>query len=229
MAAPRRSLAAGATWPCVGWPRVAGRRSSRSPGLARPCCPGSACWDTGEFQTVGPLLGTVHPTGFPAYVILGWLASVVLQPFGDPAFRMNLLSAVLVAVAAGVTVVLVRRLTGGAGSGLAAGLSWPSTPIVWQIATHADAHALHLALVAILLGLLVAGSAGGRRRTGDGLDRRGGPLACVAAAVVFGVALANHTLTLLLIPGHRPVRARRRARDPPAPTALPRLRRRRAR
>ena len=54
--------------------------------------PGVAFWDTGEFQTVGPLMGTAHPTGFPTYVLLGWLASVVLQPFGEPAFRMNLLS-----------------------------------------------------------------------------------------------------------------------------------------
>ena len=45
--------------------------------------PGVTFWDTGEFQTVGPVLGTAHPTGFPTYVLLGWLASVVLQPFGD--------------------------------------------------------------------------------------------------------------------------------------------------
>ena len=56
--------------------------------------PGVAFWDTGEFQTVGPVLGTAHPTGFPTYVLLGWLAVVLFQPFGDEAFRMNLLSAV---------------------------------------------------------------------------------------------------------------------------------------
>ncbi|MGZ8514397.1 MAG: hypothetical protein ACXWXA_05075 [Candidatus Limnocylindrales bacterium] len=33
--------------------------------------PGVAFWDTGELQTVGPLLGTAHPTGFPTYVLLG--------------------------------------------------------------------------------------------------------------------------------------------------------------
>ena len=53
--------------------------------------PGLGFWDTGEYQAVGPLMGTAHPTGFPTYVLLGWLASVLLQPFGDPAFRMNLL------------------------------------------------------------------------------------------------------------------------------------------
>ena len=44
-----------------------------------------ARWDTAEAQTVPPLLGTMHPTGFPAYVLLGWLASVVLAPLGSPA------------------------------------------------------------------------------------------------------------------------------------------------
>jgi hypothetical protein len=36
--------------------------------------PGVQFWDTGELQAVGPLMGTTHPTGFPTYVLLGWLA-----------------------------------------------------------------------------------------------------------------------------------------------------------
>jgi hypothetical protein len=162
--------------------------------------PGLYLWDTGELQTIGPLLGTGHPTGFPAWVILGWFASVVLQPFGDPAFRMNLLSAILGGVAAGATVLLVTRLTDRRWVGLAAGLILASTPIAWQIASQADVHALHLALVAILLGLLVDWE---RRRTAaarDSLDHRA-DRSLVAAAIVFGIALANHILSLLLIPG----------------------------
>jgi hypothetical protein len=162
--------------------------------------PGLYLWDTGELQTIGPLLGTGHPTGFPAWVILGWFASVVLQPFGDPAFRMNLLSAILGAAAAGATVLLVTRLTGRRWVGLAGGLILATTPIAWQIASQADVHALHLALVAILLGLLVDWE---RRQTAaarDGLDHRA-DRRLVAAAIVFGIALANHTLSLLLIPG----------------------------
>ena len=84
--------------------------------------PGVDFWDTGELQTVGPLLGTAHPTGFPTYVLLGWLASVVLQPLGEPAFRMNLLSAFCLAAAAGLTVDLVRALTRSVALGVLAGL-----------------------------------------------------------------------------------------------------------
>ncbi len=154
--------------------------------------PGVWFWDTGEFQTVGPLLGTAHPTGFPTYVLLGWLASVVFQPLGDPAFRMNLLSAVFVGVAAAVTVDLVRALTGSVLIGVAVGLGLALTPIAWAIGTHADPHALHLALVAILLRVLVAWE----DRVRDG--RPSADRYLVAAAVVFGISMGNHSLTLLL-------------------------------
>src|SRR5262249_28947936 len=42
--------------------------------------PDVARWDTGEAQTIPFLLGTMHPTGFPAYVLLGWLVSHGLAP-----------------------------------------------------------------------------------------------------------------------------------------------------
>jgi hypothetical protein len=157
--------------------------------------PGLGFWDTAEAQVVPPVLGTFHPTGFPAYVLLGWLASVVLQPFGDAAFRMNLLSAILAAGSAALTVVLVRQLTGHTILGLAVGLVLGAAPVVWRLATHADAHMLHLLLVALLV-ILLAGWERRTRARDPGSDRW-----LVAAAIVYGVSLANHTLTLLLAPG----------------------------
>lgn len=157
--------------------------------------PGLGFWDTAEAQVVPPVLGTFHPTGFPAYVILGWLASVVLQPFGDPAFRMNLLSAMLAAGSAALAVVVVRQLIGQTIVALAVGLVLGAVPVVWRIASHADAHMLHLFLVALLLVLLVAWERRSRARHPQ-RDRW-----LVAAAIVYGVSLGNHTLTLLLAPG----------------------------
>jgi hypothetical protein len=178
----------------------------------RAMLPGVAFWDTGELQAVAPLLGTGHPTGFPTYVVLGWLASIVLQPFGEPAFRMNLFSGLCLAVAAGVTVDLVRALTGRVALGIAAGIGLALTPIAWTIATHAETHTLNLALVAILLWLLVgwdtrvraaseaptaAGTGGATVAMWDRPVDRGDRF-LVAAAVVFGLAVGNHSLTLLL-------------------------------
>ena len=158
--------------------------------------PGVAYWDTGELQAVAPLLGTAHPTGFPTYVLIGWLASVVLQPFGEPAFRMNLLSGLCLAVAAGFTVDLVRGLTGRLVFGVAAGIAMALTPIAWAIATHAEAHTLHLALVAVLLWLLVEWDA--RVRSSGPIPRDRGDRYLLAATVIFGLAVGNHSLTLLL-------------------------------
>jgi hypothetical protein len=157
--------------------------------------PGLGLWDTGEFQVVAPVLGTAHPTGYPSYVLLGWLASLLLTPVGEPALRMNLLSAILLAVTAGLTVVLVRRLTGRASMAIAAGALLALTPIPWRIGSFADPHMLHLALVAGLLVLLV----GWEARVRDG--RWDADRWLVAAAALYGVALGNQALILLLAPG----------------------------
>jgi hypothetical protein len=154
--------------------------------------PGVGFWDTAEFQTVPPILGTAHPTGYPTYVILGWFASAVLTPFGEAAFRMNLLSAILVGLAAGLTVDLVRRLIGSTVIAAAAGLGLAATPLVWAIATHADPHALHLLFVVAILWLLVRWDQV-RMAEPSRADRW-----LVAAAAVTGLSAGNHSLTLLL-------------------------------
>jgi hypothetical protein len=165
-------------------------------GLARSVLlPGQGFWDTGEFQTVPPLLGVAHPTGFPTYVILGWLASLVLAPLGEPALRMNLMSAILLGVAAGLTVVLVRQLVGRTSVAAASGLLLALTPLVWRMGAFADPHTLHLALLAGLLVLLVGWEQRHRARAATA-DRW-----LIAAAVLYGAMLGNHALTLLLAPG----------------------------
>ena len=180
--------------------------------------PGVGFWDTAEFQTVPPLLGTAHPTGYPTYVILGWVASAIMTPLGDPAVRMNLLSALLVGVAAGLAVDLVRRLTGSTVVAFVAGLGLAATPIFWGIATHADPHALHLLFVVAILWLLVRWELGRRESADDApqeadddpddADASAASAAdrlaqtdrwLIAAAAVTGLSVGNHSLTLLLI------------------------------
>ena len=179
--------------------------------------PTVASWDTAEFQTVGPVLGTAHPTGYPSYVILGWIASVLFQPFGEPAFRMNLLQAVLAAVAAGALTVIVGLLTGRRYVGMVSGLllvAMPfvsdvsvtlpvtgqisTTPLFMRLATHADPHMFHAALVAILFAVLIVWD---KRLHSPDVDPSRADRWLVAAAIVYAVAVANHSLALLLPPG----------------------------
>jgi len=149
-------------------------------------------WDTGEFQTVAPLLGTAHPTGYPTYVILGYVVSLLLTPLGEPAFRMNAFSLLCVAAGAAAAVRLTIRLTGSAILGVAAGLGLATTPVAWNLATHADPHTLHLAFVGVLFAVLVRWEHA-RRDAEPAADRW-----LVSAAVVFGLSAGNHSLTLLL-------------------------------
>jgi 4-amino-4-deoxy-L-arabinose transferase-like glycosyltransferase len=161
--------------------------------------PGVGFWDTGEFQTVLPIMGTAHPTGYPTYVLVGFLANVLLTPIGEPAFRITVLSLLSVATAAGVTVLLVRRLTGSTVIAVAAGLGLALTPVVWFNATRADPHPLHLAFVAILLWALVRWE-DARRGIEPGVGQGATDRRLVLAAIVFGLAAGNHSLTLLFVP-----------------------------
>src|SRR5690349_15544120 len=51
--------------------------------------------DYAEFQFCAAILGIPHPTGYPLYVLLGKLFT--LLPVGDVAYRVNLSSAVYMA------------------------------------------------------------------------------------------------------------------------------------
>ena len=86
-------------------------------------------WDTGEFQAIGPVLGTAHPTGYPTYTLTAWLGSVVLQPFGNEAYRANLLSALLMAGAGALLAVRAVQATRQPALGLLAGATFVFTPV----------------------------------------------------------------------------------------------------
>ena len=157
--------------------------------------PDVGTWDTAEFQAIGPTLGVAHPTGYPTYTLLAWLASVLLQPFGNEAYRADLLSALLVAGAAALLAVRATQVTQRWPLGVFAGLAFAVTPVAWRVATRADAHALHVFLAAALLVLLGVWQA--RRKTDP--VRAGRWL--IAVGLVYGLSLGNHALTLLLAPG----------------------------
>ena len=70
-----------------------------------------------------PVLGTAHPTGYPSYVILGWLASHLSSSrSATRPSAMNLLQAILAAGAVAGAVAIVQFLTGMRWVALAIGL-----------------------------------------------------------------------------------------------------------
>ena len=75
-----------------------------SMGLAAP----GLCWfDSGELALAAGTLGVAHPPGQPAYLVLAALAA--LFPIGDLSFRLTVLSAASLAVAAGLLAAIASR------------------------------------------------------------------------------------------------------------------------
>ena len=152
----------------------------------RTLLPGIAFGDWGEMQTVSHVLGVAHPTGYPSYVLLGWLAQLV--PIGSVALRLNLMSAVLVAAALATVCAIAGRLGVRPILAIAGALALGAVGTVWAAATVAEVNPLHLLLCALLLHRALVWEA--RRRTVD----------LVVGGALVGLALGNHLLTLFVAP-----------------------------
>ncbi|PYL01701.1 MAG: hypothetical protein DME32_08580, partial [Verrucomicrobia bacterium] len=67
--------------------------------------------DSGELIVAARFLGVAHPPGFPLYLILAHLVS--LLPFGSIAFRINSASAIFAALACGMLTLVAAELISG--------------------------------------------------------------------------------------------------------------------
>lgn len=151
--------------------------------------------DSGEFQFAAPLLGVAHPTGYPLYLLLG-KAFVLLVPLRDPAFRMNLLSAVFAAAAIGATYLLARQLTPRRTIAVLAALTVAFSYTFWSQAIEAEVYALNSLFVATTLLLLLR--AASPPATKEAAQRHDCWL--LAAAGCFGLSLTHHRTAILLAP-----------------------------
>jgi hypothetical protein len=153
---------------------------------ARTLLPGMAFGDWGEMQTVPHVLGVAHPTGYPTYILVSWLAQLV--PIGSIAFRANLLSAVLVSGALAITVAILLRLGTRPLIAVAVALALGAIRTVWSAATVAEVNPLHLLFVALLLHRALVWEQGRRLRD------------LVIGALLLGLGLGNHLLMLFVAP-----------------------------
>ncbi len=153
---------------------------------ARTLLPGQAFGDWGEMQTVPHVLGVAHPTGYPTYILLAWLAELV--PLGSVAYRANFLSAVLVAAALATLTAIAIRLDVRPALAIAAALGTGAVGTVWAAATVAEVNPLHLLLCALLLHRALVWEA---RRSAVDLALGG---------LLLGLAVGNHLLTLFVGP-----------------------------
>lgn len=97
--------------------------------------------DGGDLATAVVRGRLPHPPGFPTYLLLG-KALIHHFPWRDPAGRLNLLSALSAAGAAGLTAVVARRLLSSSLLPVAVGLSLGLAPLLWSQALIAEVYAL---------------------------------------------------------------------------------------
>ncbi len=147
--------------------------------------------DTFEFQVVANNLGIAHPPGYPLFVLLGKLFT--LLPVGTIAFRVNLLSAVCAVGATLLVYATLRQLIADAPLWLPilGGLAFAFSPTLWSQAVEAEVYTLNSLLVAFVLWSLV-------RLIGCAHCARDSLLPALGLAL--GLGLTSHLTTVILLP-----------------------------
>ena len=151
--------------------------------------------DSLELQLVCHQLGIAHPTGYPLYVILGKL--LTLLPIGNVAYRVNLLSALSGALTATGIGLILAKISGRHLAGLAAGIALAISPVFWSQATIAEVYTLNsLFIVLIVLSAILWQDSQAGKDSSSIQSRKWFWL----LAFVFGLSLAHHRSIILLLP-----------------------------
>src|SRR5512139_2304415 len=97
---------------------------------ARTLAPGITAGDGGELVLAARDLGIPHPPGYPLWVLLAHLATLV--PVGELAARVNAFSALCAALATGVLWLLGSRLRLGLVARAATCAAFAFSTVVWR-------------------------------------------------------------------------------------------------
>src|SRR5260221_13827759 len=143
--------------------------------------------DSPKFQFVGRIWGTPHNPGYPLYIVVSHIFG--LLPIGTLAYRINLMSAVCGAIAAGLMVPVVSRLTGRAWAGIAAGFGLGFGRVFWSQASVAEVYALATALLLATMYMAIRWT--DSRRIRD----------LLAAVLLASIAVGNHLTIVMVAPG----------------------------
>ena len=146
-----------------------------------------ASWDTAELQGVPYILGISHPTGFPFYVLLGYVWSHAFA-VGSVAWRMNVMSAVAMSATAVAAYAMALEFGASAPVAFVATLWFAFTQNVWSHAVRAKAQDLAVACAAFAIWAFL------------GWMRGAGNTWFVAAFLLCGLGMAAHPNALWILP-----------------------------
>ncbi len=185
-------------------------------------CPTVFVEGTGENIVCAWTLSVPHPPGFPLFCLLG-KAFAELARIGTIAYRINLFSAVMGAVAVTALYGLLGALGIGRLAAAAAALAFAFSATFWRQATIAEVYTLGLTLIIVQIALLLrwrkqvtsaagarpAGSPSARRRPRRGKASDTIPPAARPSdrpllwfAFAFGLGMTVHYNHILLLPAY---------------------------
>lgn len=161
--------------------------------------------DAGDLITAVHNLGIPHPTGYPVYVLLGKLFT--LLPWGDIAHRLNLMSAFFAAGAVAVVYLTILSIIRGIKSAsrpqlprvvaaVVGAFMLAFSPAFWSQAIITEVYSLNAFFLSVVSFLLVRVARSDERSTALSSPRVG----LWFLAVTCGLSLGNHLLMLLFLP-----------------------------
>lgn len=153
--------------------------------------------DGGDFITAAATGGVAHPTGYPTYLAMASFFQKL--PFGNLAFRTNLMSAVFAVLTALLVADITRRSFSGSKivtnfAGVAAGLAFGLSQLFWSQAVITEVYTLNAFFITLILRLTPLSGEYNEHppRWQPWLDRLGG--------LIFGLALGNQITVIFLLP-----------------------------
>jgi 4-amino-4-deoxy-L-arabinose transferase-like glycosyltransferase len=143
--------------------------------------------DSGELIAAAYTLGIPHPPGYPLWCLTAH-AAIKLIPFGEIAWRANLVSALFGVLAACTVTAIVMRLTASFIAGVTGGLSFAFAHEVWEQSTIAEVYTQFAFLFALTLYFVIRWRDTGQARMLYG------------AAFAAGLGVVAHGLMILPLP-----------------------------
>ena len=144
--------------------------------------------DVAKWQYMSVTGGVPHATGEPLWVALIQLWGTIF-PFGSPAWRTNLLSAVVGTVAVCVLFRLLRVLDVRRSVAAVTALTFAVSPTFWTQASIAEVYTLHILFIASVTLCLAKWRLGASNRW------------LLAGMAIYAMSFGHHLMTILALPG----------------------------
>lgn len=142
--------------------------------------------DSGEIAAAVNTLGLAHPTGFPLYMMIGKLFTLLL-PIGDVAHHLNIFSALLTAISVALLFILLRSLGMGDISSILASIIFGfGRNTIWANAGTVNVYAISLFFTLILLNIFIKWKQNENKKY------------LYWYAIIFGLSLGGHVIMIVM-------------------------------